>query len=245
MRILAELIVLLPLAVVASSCASDDLERDALRAPGASIPPREDRRDVLPVTPATSWPERIADAITRVYGEPGVGMASQDPDAVVAYVHWVPADGHVVYVTSGVYRSRFPHELVMRIRFEDPPTDERLWQVAPSWPTAVLAELGRVEAGSPHPFAPGNHITNVDIEGVDAPYRHFAFVRDPVLPELRGPGEHPLVFVQVVPLTETQRRAIDAVPTGQRIGVLSEWAARDRLLLVDARSQALTPMRTP
>lgn len=178
------------------------------------------------------WPQVIASALDEAYGRSGTGMANPEPDAVPEYVHWIPADGHIVYVTSGAFRHRFPHEFSLRVRFSDPPAGQSLMEVAPDWPSRVLAEIARVEARAPRPFAPGNYLRNVPLEGL--PYRHFAFVRDPVLVDLEAPGaQQSLVFVQVIPLTDEQLREIDAVETGATNTVLRDWAQRDRLLLVD------------
>lgn len=121
-------------------------------------------------------------------------MANPEPDAIADYVHWVPADGHIAYVTSGAFRHRFPHEFTLRVRFSAPPAGQSLLEVAPEWPSRVLAEIARVEARAPRPFAPGNYLRNVPLEGL--PYQHFAFVRDPVLADLEADGtQQPLVFV--------------------------------------------------
>ena len=185
-------------------------------------------------TQPSTWPAAIEAALDRAYGPSGVGMANPDPDGVPEYVHWIAQRDHVVYVTRGAYRREFPHEFVMRVRLADAPRDERLWEVAPEWPSRALAEIARVEPTLRRPLAPGNYLRNVTVEGL--PLRHFAFVTDPVLGMQRIPGAaQPLVFIQVVPLTDAQLSTIDAIPSGAANTVLRDWAARDPLLIVDAR----------
>lgn len=187
--------------------------------------PRDPRRAA---PPTGDWPDRIGRALEQAYGEVGVGFAN--PGGVADYVYVIPATDHLVYVTSGGYRSRFPHEFVMRVRFADPPHGEKLWQVAPTWPVHALAEMARAETRANYPFAPGNFLRNVTL--ADLPYRHFYFAKEAVLPEVLGPSGDPLVFVRTVPLTDDQLAEIDATPEGQTIPLLPAWAARDPLLLV-------------
>lgn len=194
--------------------------------------PEEPAPPEHPAAPAT-WPEAIEAELTRVYGPPSTGTANPSSDGVPEYVYWIAQPDHVVYVTRGAYRRELPHEFVMRVRLADPPRDARLWQVAPEWPSRALAEIARVEPTLPRPFAPGNYLRNVTLEGL--PLRHFAFVTDPVLGRLELPGAaQPLVFVQVVPLSDDQLASIDAIPTGATNTVLRDWAARDPLLIADA-----------
>lgn len=178
----------------------------------------------------------IARALDRVYGHSGVGFAVESPDDIARYVALYPATDHIVYVTFGAHRHRFPHEFVMRIRYAAPPEGEALWEAAPAWPVRALREIARVEPKMPHPFAPGNHLSNMEVHGEVLAYRHFAFVTDPVLPRvtLERTGQ-PLVFVQAVPLTDAQEAAIAAIPAGERNTVLADQAERDPLFRVEDR----------
>lgn len=102
------------------------------------------------------------------------------------------------------------------------------------WPVEALAEIARVEARMERPFAPGNHLSNMEVGGEVLKYHHFAFVTDPVLPRISLEGaKQPLVFVQVVPLTDVQEAAIAGIPAGATNTVLADWAERDDLLLVE------------
>lgn len=177
-----------------------------------------------------SWEWRTAEFLDKRYGKPGMGMANQNPDAIIEYVARYPAQDHVVYVTSGASSHRFPHEFVMRVKLERA-SRETIGERAPMWPDHVLTELAEVEERTDRVFAPGDFISDMSLEG--SPYRHFAVFKDPVLEPLHRPRSEPLFFLQVVPLSDAQLAMFNASPEGEPIPLMTAWSSRDPLLLVD------------
>jgi hypothetical protein len=169
--------------------------------------------------------------LDAIYGQGGMGMAQQAPDAVVRFVSLHRKDEHVAYVTHGVSDSRFPHEFVMRVRCSAATSPEPLIEVAPMWPVSVLAELAETEKRLEKVFPPGEHLANLGIPGVELPYRHFVFQMDPVLLPIED-GDRLLAFVQVLPFSDEEWTEVEKIPQGETNTVLKARLENDPLGLV-------------
>lgn len=187
------------------------------------------------------WTSTVAEYLDEKYPRRIIGMANNNRGSVVDYIARYPAQDHLVYVTDGASALRFPHEFVMRIRFDT--ESGRLDERAPGWPDLVLAEMAEVESRTQRLFTPGDFLQNMTLDGVELPYHHFVVYKDPQLEPLDGPGSEPLFFLQVIPLTDAQLAEFKATPDGAASEMMTNWSKRDPLFLVDAASEGAMPPR--
>lgn len=231
-RALVGLLVVASLPLVVVACDDQKRETSATPEPGTNEVVQPETSPPNHAGDAGDWTSTVADYLDAKYPQPIMGMVNTDTDAVVNYVARYPAEDHLVYVTDGASAHRFPHEFVMRIRFDTNADD--LDERAPAWPDHVLAELAEVESRTQRLFTPGDSLENLKLDGVTLPYRHFVIYKDPHLDPLDGPGPEPLFFLQVIPLTDAQLSKFNATPEGAPSKMMREWSERDPLLLVDS-----------
>ncbi|MCB9764360.1 MAG: hypothetical protein H6739_31595 [Alphaproteobacteria bacterium] len=194
-------------------------------------PPPETPAAASARTPAPLF-QLVDEAVSGVYGAEGMGMANNDPDALVQFVSLHRKDDHVVYVTHGASAAHHPHEFVLRLRHPAARDPRPLIEVAPQWPVPLLVELGETERRLGRPFPPRDMLGGVALPGVELPYGNVVFMLDPVLRPVEDAGRF-VAFVQVLPFSDADYAAMQAIPDGETNTVLRARLEADPLGLVD------------
>lgn len=184
---------------------------------------------VAPVDPAVH--DAVEQAISDTYGPDGMGMADLRAGAVVEFVSLHARDGHLVYITHGVIKHRYPHEFVLRLRDPAATSPRPLIEVAPMWPVNLLREIAEAEERRGAVFRPRDLLGNITIPTVALPFRNVVFLLDPVLKGVQV-GPTYVGFVQVLLFDDADWATMDAIPTGQTNTVLKARLETDPLGLV-------------
>ncbi len=175
------------------------------------------------------WGPIIRDVLYTKHGCDGGGAKVDIPNAVVSYVHCHPGEQYLTFTTSGAFRSRLPHEFVIRLKWDTKDTGGHK-KPASLWPNQVLSEFAEIEARTGKLFMPGDFLKNVPIE---APYRHFVFYPDKELTPVSAIGDEPLVFIQAIGVTDEQLTEFEQVAPRAPNHIIDSWSERDPLFLLD------------